>query len=167
MFSFNFSGMPILNMQVYSFSFLFFSFQLPTNFLKSVLLYDNLVLRLIYFFFQLLPLIWYLYFSYISIVFPKTELFISLKKYFSNSLFASFLSQVFMSIYGFNHVSCIIELLYVFNACFKSLIWTTFFLFLCSISQTSFSTFSNFFLSGKNDIYQWRLNNFFSFCQKW
>ena len=40
-----------------------------------------------------------------SIIFLKTELFISLKKSFSNSFFASVLSLVFISIYGFNHAS--------------------------------------------------------------
>ena len=42
-----------------------------------------------------------LLFPTFSIVFPKTELFISLNKFFSNSFFASILYLVLM--YGFNH----------------------------------------------------------------
>ena len=53
--------LPILltcqHMQAYSLLLLSFSFLLPTNFLKSVLLHDSLVLKLIYFFFYQLLLV--------------------------------------------------------------------------------------------------------------
>lgn len=41
-----------------------------------------------------------------SIVFSKTEFFISLKKYFSNSDLAVVLSLVFKSMYVFSHAYC-------------------------------------------------------------
>ena len=111
-----------------------------------------------------------LYFLIFSIVFPKTELFISLNKSFLNSVFASFLNLVFISIYSFNYASWLnwITLCTLFSinpwfsACFKALMWMTYFS-LSSILQTSFSTFSNFFLSGKNGNSLWRPNNFLGY----
>ena len=121
--------------------------------------------KLILLFFVVTNLIslWVLIFS---IVFPNTELFINLKKSFSNSFFASFLNLVFISIYDFNHAFCwdLITLCTVFNfaplinACFKALMCMTYFS-LSSILQPSFSTFSNFFLWGKIGGSLWDSHN--------
>ena len=89
--------------------------------------------------------------------FSNTELFINLKKSFSNSFFVSFLNFVFISIYDFNHDFCsnlitlrtFLNFNPLFSACFKALMCMTYFS-LSSILQTSFSTFSSFLLSGKN-----------------
>lgn len=51
-----------------------------------------------------------------SIVFPKTELFISLKNYFSKSVVPAALRSVFKSIYGFIQVLSLKEInLYGFS----------------------------------------------------
>ena len=65
--------------------FSFLKFVLFTNFLACFALLTNLTCSL---------------FRMFSIVFPKTELFISLKKPFSNSDFVCVLIFVFKSIYG-------------------------------------------------------------------
>ena len=82
--------------QAYSILPLSFSFLLPISFHKNVWLYGNLVLTLIYFFFLTF-----------FIVFPKTELFINLKNFFSKSFPDSVLNLVFISILGFSHASCL------------------------------------------------------------
>ena len=105
-----------------------------------------------------------------SIVIPKTELFNCLKKFFSHSFCAFFLSSVFMLIYDFNQsfwINWIALCTFFsfnpwFNACFKALIWIIYFS-LSSILQIRFSTFSTFFLSGKNGKSLWSSNNVFGY----
>ena len=61
-------------------------------------------------------------------VFPKTALLISLKKFFSKSIFASALNSVFRPIYGFNHafwlnwitLCTFLSINPWFNNCFKA-----------------------------------------------
>ena len=111
--------------------------------------------------------LWFLTFS---IVFRKIELFISLKNFFSNSFWDFFLNSVFTPIYGFNHAFCLdwitlytsFSVIPWFNACFKAPMWITYFP-LSSILQISFSTFSTFFLSGRNGKSLWKLNKFFGY----
>ena len=111
--------------------------------------------------------LWFLIFS---IVFPKTELFISVKKSFSNSFFASFLYLLFISMYVFNHtfwlnwitLRTFFSFKPWFSACFKALMWITYFS-LSSMLQISFSTFSTFFRSGRNDTSLWLLSNAYEY----
>ena len=79
-----------LNSLTCLFLLLFCSFVLPVNSQNAILLYDNLVVNLNEVFFLTF-----------SIVFPKTELFISLKKSFSQS----FLALVLKSMYDFSNDS--------------------------------------------------------------
>ena len=100
-------------------------------------------------------------------VFPKTELLTSFKKFFSKSFFDFFLSSVFKSIYGFSQSFWLnLMTLWIFfktnswfNACFK---------FIMSIKYSSLSykfatiflAFLIFVLTDKNDKSLWRLNKF-------
>ena len=104
-----------------------------------------------------------------SIIFPKTELFINLKKPFSKSCFAFYLRSVFISIYGFSQAFWLnLITLWTFfkanpwfNPCFKFLMCRTYSVLSCKLS-TSFLTFSIYILSGKNSKSLWGLWNSFS-----
>ena len=106
-------------------------------------------------------------FSRIYMVFPKTSLFINLKKPVSKSFFDFFLRSLFMSIYDFNRAFCLnlITPCKFFknnpwcNACFKFLMCITYSVLSCKLA-TSFSNFSIFFLSGKKGKSFWRSCNF-------
>ena len=71
-----------------------------------------------------------------------------------------------MTMYGFNQASCLNWITLCtffsfkpwFSACFKALMWITFFS-LSSILQISFSTFSTFFHLARNGKSLWLLNN--------
>ena len=102
------------------------------------------------------------FFLTFSIVFPKTALFICLKKSFSESFFASVLSLLLISMYGFNHSSWLklitlwtfFKIKPWFKASFKLFVLITYSL-LSSKLVTNFSTFPSFFLSGKNGKSLW------------
>ena len=84
----------------------FFLFLLLTNFLKKKNLYDSLVLpannSILFHFRSLISPC----FLTLSIVFPKMVLFISLKKYFSNSCITFFSHLcIHISFYGFSWAS--------------------------------------------------------------
>ena len=123
---------------------------------------------------MLLILCLYDFLYFYSYVFPKTELFISFKKSFSNSFFASFLYLVFISMYVFNHafwlnwitLRTFFSFKPWFSACFKALIWKADFS-LSYILQIRFSTFSTFFRSGRNGKSLWLLSNSISNSRKY
>ena len=134
-------------------SFITFSFLLLISLLKVIFC---MTFR---FWFLLLLIIIYLIslsFLTISIVFPKTDLFINLRKSFSKSFFASFFNLVFILRYGFNHASWLNWIILCnfwnispyFNACSRALIWTTY-CFLSYKVHTSLFQFLIFILFGK------------------
>ena len=88
------------------FLLLSFSFLLLISLLKTVFLYGNQILTQIdNFFLSTVTNLICLCFLTFSIAFPKTQLFINFKKYFSKLFFASVLNLVFVSMYGFSHAS--------------------------------------------------------------
>ena len=63
---------------------------------------------IVWFWFQIIPSCFsliFLCFLRFSIVFPKSALFINLKRHFLNSVFTFFLGSVFISMYRFNQAS--------------------------------------------------------------
>ena len=109
----------------------------------------------------------FLCFLTFSIVFPKTALFINLKKSFSKPLFAFYLSLVLISINSFSQPFWL-NLINLwtffknnpwFNGYCKFLRWIAYIDFLYKV-VTSFSIFSSFPLSGKNGKSLWISCNF-------
>ena len=106
-------------------------------------------------------------FSHIFIVFPKTALFISLKKSLSKLFFAFCLCLVFISIYGFSQAFWLdsialwtfFKINLWFNACFKFLMWITNSVLLWKL-VTSYSKCLTFVPSGKNGKSLWISSNF-------
>ena len=82
-------------------------------------------------------------FPKLSMVLPKTKLFISSKKSFSKSFLALFLRLVFTSMYDFNQAFWLnLMTLCIFfktdpwfNACFTFLMWITYLLLSCKLAK--------------------------------
>ena len=107
-----------------------------------------------------------LYFLTLSIVFPKTALFITLKKYLSKSFFAFFLHVVLISMHGFSQdfwLNLMILCTFFktnswFNACFK-------FRKIFFIMQVGYKFFNffDFFCWGKKHKSVWSSGNFLGY----
>ena len=127
------------HIQAYSLLHLSFSFLLLTNFLFSLWWFGSETNLLFYSFVTNWIYLWFLTFS---IVLSKTESFISLKKSFSNSFFASFLNLVLILMYCFNHAFWLnwitLCTLFSINPWFKSLMWITY-LFIFHTANKFFS----------------------------
>ena len=90
-------------------------------------------------------------FSHILHCFTKTALFVNLKKSFSKLFFASVLSLLFISMYGFNHLSWLklitLETFFKikswFKACFKNFCMNNIFTYILQVSNKLFD-FSKF-----------------------
>ena len=120
------------------------------------MLYGNLVLTLnTPSFFCSYRLISLGFFTF-SIVFSKTALLVSFKKSFSKSVFAVFLSSIFVLMYGFNQAFSLNLMTLCtffkpdpsFSACFKFLMWIKYYSSSCRLA-THLSMFSFFILSSK------------------
>lgn len=99
--------MPTINRPTYTdlliFTFVLF-YSIASSFLKISLLCDSLPTSW-NLFLSVVTSLMFLYFLTLPIVFPKTKLFISLKKSFSESFLDFVLSLVFISTYGFSYAS--------------------------------------------------------------